>query len=237
LKWCQALSVVRKFDDITDRVYPAGTVELKQTYTRSIVNYPALQSAAHDAICTSALSEAALAVDSEASKLCAGLSEEQLSWCPRPQKWSIAQNLAHLRTTTEVFLPAVDSALKSSRMLGLCSDGPFGLSPFGRFIVWRMDARPILKMRAPKILHPRLLSSAGSELEHFLASQATLRQRIAEADGLNLTAFRFPSPVARYFRVNLLEFFSACNAHARRHLWQGHNVRGAMNSAGPQNQA
>jgi hypothetical protein len=195
------LGVTEKFFSFTGRIHLATTVDL---------------------------SEAALAVDSEAKKLCAGLSEEQLSWFPRPGRWSIAQNLAHLRATAEVFLPAVDSALEASRMMGLRGEGPFVLSPVGRLVVWRMDARPIIKMQAPMILRPRLLSSAGSELEHFLISQVDFRQRIAEAEGLDLTAWRFPSPLASYFRVNLLEFFSAFNAHSRRHLWQANNVRQAM---------
>ncbi len=180
---------------------------------------------------TTELSEAVLAVDAEAKKLFAGLTEEQLSWCPRPGRWSIAQNLAHLRTTTEVFLPAVDSALEASRMMGLRGEGPFVLSSFGRLIVWRMDARPIIKMQAPVILRPRLLNSPALELQHFLISQVAIRQRIADADGLDLSAFRFRSPVASYFRVNLLEFFSAFNAHSRRHLWQASNVRQAMLAA------
>lgn len=144
------------------------------------------------------LSMAAMMFDAEAKQLWAGLSEEQLAWRPRQGKWSIAEHLAHLRTTTEVFLPAVDSALEASRLMGLRSDGPFALSPFGRLIVWRMDARPILKMRAPKILRPRLLGSAGSELELFLTSQAAFRRRIEEAEGLNLTAWRFSSPLASH---------------------------------------
>jgi hypothetical protein len=195
------LGVTGRFLDFTDGIQQAKTLEL---------------------------TDATLAVDVEAKRLCAGLSEKQLSWCPGPGRWSVAENLAHLRTTTEVFLPTVGSALEASRILGLHSEGPFVLGPFGRLIVWRMDARPILKMRAPKILRPRLLGSAESELEHFLGSQAAFRQRIAEGDGLSLSAWRFSSPVARYVRVNLLEFFSAFNAHSRRHLWQANNVRQAM---------
>jgi len=202
--------VTEKFFDFTDRIHLAQTVEL---------------------------SDAALAVDAEAKSLCAGLSEDELSWHPRPGMWSVAENLAHLRKTTEVFLPSVDSALEASRILGLRGEGPFVLSTLGRLIVWRMDARPIIKMQAPKILRPRLLSSAGSELEQFLASQAALRQRIADADGLDLTAWRFPSPVSSYFRVNLLEFFSAFNAHSRRHLGQANNVRRAMLATSQRSQA
>jgi DinB superfamily len=204
------LSVTDKVLSFTDRIHLAKTVEL---------------------------SEAALAVDVQAKKLCAGLSEQQLSWRPKPGSWSVAQNLAHLRTTTEVFLPAVDSALEASRIMGLHSGGPFVLGSFGRLIVWRMDARPFIKMRAPKPMQPRSLSSPALELEHFLISQAAIRQRIADADGLDLTAIRFPSPVASYFRVNLLEFFSAFNAHSRRHLWQANNVRRAMPSSTLQNHA
>jgi hypothetical protein len=204
------LGVTEKFFSFTDRIHLATTVEL---------------------------SEAALAVDAEAKRLWAGLSEEQLCWCPRPGRWSIAQNLAHLRATAEVFLPAVDSALEASRNLRLHSEGPFTLNLCGRVMVWGMDARPIIKMKAPKLTQPRLLSSPALELEHFLISQAAIRQRIADAAGLDLTALRFPSPAARYFRVNLLEFFSAFNAHSRRHLWQANNVRGALPSAGLQHRA
>lgn len=180
---------------------------------------------------TAEFTEATLAVDAEAAKLCAGLSEEQLSWRPRPGSWSIAQNLAHLRITTEVFLPVVDSTLEASRKLKLYGDGPYTLNLLGRVMVWRMESRPILKMRAPEPVRPRLLSCPALELEHFLLSQAALRQRIADAHGLDLTAMRFRSPVASYFRVNLLEFFSAFNAHSRRHLWQANRVRRALPAA------
>jgi DinB superfamily len=183
------------------------------------------------------LSEGTLAVDAGVTKLCGGLSEEQLSWRPRPGSWSIAENLAHLRTTTEVFLPAVDSALESCRKLKLHSEGPFSLNLYGRVLVWGIESRSIVKMQAPNRMRPRLLGSPALELEHFLIAQVALRRRIAEADGLDLTALRFPSPVASYIRVNLLEFFSAFNAHSRRHLRQANNVRLAMPSSPLQNHA
>jgi hypothetical protein len=181
------------------------------------------------------LREATLAVDLEAIQLCAGLSEEQLSWSPRPGRWSIAQNLSHLRRTTEVFLPAVDTTLEASRNLKLHSPGPFRLNLYGRLMVWRMESRPILKMRAPKAIRPRLLGSCAAELDHFLIAQAALRQRIADAEGFHLTAIRFPSPLASCLRVNLLEFFSVCNAHSRRHLRQANQVRRALPSSSLRN--
>jgi hypothetical protein len=191
--------------------------------TESFV-YPAVQAK------TVELREATLAVDLEAISLCAGLSEEQLSWSPRPGRWSIAQNLSHLRRTTEVFLPAVEATIEASRNRKLHSPGPFRLNFYGRLMVWRMESRPILKMRAPKAIRPRLLGSCAAELDHFLIAQAALRQRIEDAEGFHLTAIRFPSPLASCVRVNLLEFFSLCNAHSRRHLRQANRVRQALPS-------
>jgi hypothetical protein len=69
------------------------------------------------------------------------------------------------------------------------------------------------------------LGSCAAELDHFLIAQAALRRRIEDSEGLHLTALRFPSPLASCLRVNLLEFFSLCNAHSRRHLRQAHQVR------------
>ena len=185
----------------------------------------------NDRVKTVELREATLAVDLEAMDLCAGLSEEQLSWSPRPGRWSIAQNLSHLRRTTEVFLPAVDATLEASRNRKLHSPGPFRLNLYGRIVVWRMESRPILKMRAPKAIRPRLSGSCVAELDHFLIAQAALRQRIEDAEGFHLTAIRFASPLASCFRVNLLEFFSLCNAHSRRHLRQANRVRRALPSS------
>jgi hypothetical protein len=177
-----------------------------------------------------ALHAASVTIDGEAMRLCAGLTEEELAWSPNPRRWSIVQNLAHLRTTTEVFLPAVDAALATTRSLNLTREGPFRLGAYGRVMVWHMESASI-KLPAPKVLQPRLLDSASSELQNYLLSQAALRQRMESAEGLHLTALRVPSPIATYVRINLLEFFLLFNAHARRHIRQAGNLRQVLLSS------
>jgi hypothetical protein len=174
------------------------------------------------------LEAATLAVDNEAVALCAGLTEEQLSFSMRPGSWSIAQNLAHLRTTAEVFLPAIDFVLDQTRTQNLLGDGSPRLGPYGRLMVWQMSTRWMFKLKAPQAIQPRLLPLVALELEHFLLSQAEMRKRIQEAEGLSLTAMRFSSPVAKFVRMNLLECFSVLNAHTRRHLRQANKVRRAL---------
>jgi hypothetical protein len=174
---------------------------------------------------TAVLSEAVSAVQAEAVRICRGLSDEQLSWRPEPHRWSIAENLAHVRITTEVFLPAVDATLATLRERNLLSRGSSNLGLYGRALVWSMEGRPVIRMRAPKAIQPSVLGAPAVELEQFLSSQTDIQQRIADAQGLDLTAFRFPSPLVRCLRVNLLEFFSTFNAHSRRHLKQAGKIR------------
>ena len=174
------------------------------------------------------LRAASLTIDYGAQQLCAGLTDTQLGWSSDEDRWSIAQNLAHLRTTTEVFLPGVDAVLAASRDRALLSDGPFHLGLYGRAIVWYLESWSILKLQAPTPLCPGQIDSPAAELKNFLRSQQDLRQRMETAQGLHLTALRFPSPLVSCFRVNLLEFFAAVNAHARRHLRQASVLRQAM---------
>jgi DinB superfamily len=166
-----------------------------------------------------------LSVNAEAATLCNPLTAEQLAWRPAPARWSIAENLIHLCTTTDVFLPAVDGALAESRRRKAMAPGPFHLGWYGRTLVWYVEPPPVIRLPAPKPLRPPLSGSAENALERFLSWQATMMQRMEDADGLDLTALRFPSPLARYVKMNLLEFFAVFNGHSRRHLWQAGNVR------------
>jgi len=172
------------------------------------------------------------AVNTAATALCEGLGADQLAWRPHPAKWSIAENLIHLCTTTQVFLPAVDHAIAESRRMKLLREGPFRLGYYGRLLVWYVEPPPVIRLPAPKALQPRLSGSPECVLENFLALQSAMMRRLDDAVGLNLVGLRFPSPLASYIRMNLLEFFSVFNGHSRRHLWQATNVRRQLQTAG-----
>ncbi len=166
-----------------------------------------------------------LAVNSNAIVLCDGLNEERLAWRPHAGKWSIAENLIHLRITTECFLPTIRHAVADYRRRELFSPGPFRLGWYGRLLVRYVEAPPLVRLPAPRKLVPVLSGDPLRALSEFLDSQAGMLKLLESAAGLNLMAARFPSPLASYIRMNLLEFFSVFNGHSRRHLWQGANVR------------
>ena len=168
---------------------------------------------------------ALLSVNAEAAALCEGLTGDQLAWRPDPAKWSIAENLIHLSITTAIFLPAVDHAMIEFRRRKLLAAGPFHLGWYGRLLVRYVEPPPLIRLPAPRVLRPQMSGSPERALENFLASQSKMMLRMEGAEGLNLTALRFASPLASYIRMNLLEFFSVFNGHSHRHLWQAANVR------------
>ena len=165
------------------------------------------------------------AITSEFNQLCAGLTEAQLAWRQDPSRWSIAENLVHLKVTADVFLPSLDQAMADARRRHLYADGPFSLGTMGRFYVWYVKPPVRIRLRAPKPLKPLLEGPATEALPQFLHSQELILQRVESANGLDLQGARWSNPLATFIRMNLLTIFSVCCGHERRHLWQAQNVR------------
>lgn len=164
-------------------------------------------------------------INRQASALCDGLSEAQLAWRPQPGRWSIAENLIHLRTVAEVFLPPVDAAIDDARRKNLRSDGPFKLPLLGRIYKWYVEPPPKFRLPAPAPLRPLMKGPASDALPLFLESQRWLAEWIEAANGLDLNRVRITSPLAKFVRMDLLTMFSVGTGHARRHLWQARKVR------------
>ncbi len=172
-----------------------------------------------------------VAVNLNAISVCEGLREDQLAWRPHPEKWSIAENLIHLRITTECFLPSVRGALADCRRKQLSNPGPFRLGLYGRLLVRYVEPPPIVRLPAPRKLVPLLSGAPSQALSDFLSSQSAMLNELESAAGLNLAAKRFSSPLASYIKMNLVEFFSVFNGHSRRHLWQAAHVRDRLLSS------
>ena len=161
----------------------------------------------------------------EAGKLCATLSETELAWRPEPGRWSIAEHLLHLDTTTHTFLPVVDRTIQEARSKGLTSEGPFRLGMKGRLFVWYNEPPPAFRLPAPKALVPKLDGGVAEALPGFLRSQAMMLERVEGANGIDISRAQLASPFASYIRMSLYALFSVFTAHERRHLWHMANVR------------
>lgn len=170
------------------------------------------------------------AISTRAVELSAGLSEQQLAWRPRPSSWSIAENLLHLERTTHIFLPIIDRAVEQARRDGCLSNGPFHLGMMGKFYVWYVEPPPHIRLSAPKPLVPLLDGPASDALPRFLTSQELMKQRLENANGIDIVSARITSPFASFVKMNLFALFSVFTGHERRHIWQASNVLAQLSS-------
>lgn len=167
-------------------------------------------------------------INAGAAALCENLSEEELGWRPQPGRWSVAEHLAHLETTTHTFLPTVDAALERARRENLIGKGPFRLSLLDRFYIWYVQPPVRIRLPTPPPLHPQQSGPATEALPHFLDAQRLMVQRLDQAEGFDLARVRITSPLAKFVRMSLLAFFHVFTGHERRHLWHIRNLRQQM---------
>lgn len=169
------------------------------------------------------------AVKRDARGLLSGLTDAQFNWRPAPGAWSIAECLAHLNVTGQFYLPRIDRRIREATAAGALGEGPFRYGPLAKMFVRGMEPPAKLKFKAPKILAPmpeHLLSVIGPA---FLTLQEQFVERLRAARRVDLRRVKVPSPVSRFFRINLGLVFPLIAAHERRHLWQAHQVRNHPN--------
>jgi len=166
-------------------------------------------------------------VKADARVLVAGLSEEQASRRPAPDKWSIAECLSHLNLSIERTLPAFDRAIAKARAKGRTAAGPFRYSWFSRWMIASMEPPPKRRMKTFKIFVPP--PPGGQRLAELVATFTEgldqLATRVRQADGLDLGRNRVVSPVTSLLRMPMGAYFAFVIAHERRHLWQARQVR------------
>lgn len=165
------------------------------------------------------------AVNGDAEKLCAGLSEEQLGWRPQPGKWSIAENLAHLNVTTQTYLPALQRGLEDARRRGLAGSGNFDLGIIGKLFVTYLEPPFKMKTKAPKAIRPLLQGPAIETLPQFLRCNEVFLKQVDAAEGVDLGRAVLVSPFSDLFRMKLIAGFATVTAHDRRHLWTIRKIR------------
>src|SRR3954462_10978249 len=165
------------------------------------------------------------AVNAEAQRLAAGLSEEKLAQRPQPGRWSLAEIFVHLNLTAQIYLPEIDRAIEEGRAKGLTGGGPFKLDFMGKMFVNYLEPPYRMKTKAPGTIKPLLQGPASEALPQFLRSQQLAVRGLEAANGLDLGRGKFVAPLASVLKTNLLWGFAVLTSHRRSHLWQGWRTR------------
>jgi len=166
-----------------------------------------------------------LSIRQDAVGLMSGLTDAQFNWQPAPGRWSIAGCFDHLNKSAEqLFIPKIDSAIRSAKTNGLKSDGPFAYSAFERWAVRNNDAPPKMRFKAPKNFQPAPTLRLEDVRSEFQRWQDEIAARLRESNGLDLRRAKYVWPFWPV-KWSLGASFQLLLAHERRHIWQARQVR------------
>ncbi|HEY0005036.1 MAG TPA: DinB family protein [Pyrinomonadaceae bacterium] len=168
------------------------------------------------------------AIKQEARSLIEGLTDEQFNWHPAPGVWSIADNLAHLNVTGQLYLSRIDASIEEARSKELFGAGPFRHSFLGNWFLRLLEPPVKRKFKAPKIFVPMPDQPLARVAPEFISLQDEVLERLHRANGLNLARARVASPISRFLRLSLGQSFLLITSHERRHLWQAAQVKAAQ---------
>jgi len=158
-----------------------------------------------------------------AEKLIASISENKVNLRANDGAWSMAECIAHLTSTTAIYLPMMNSALQDAP----AGDGPYKMDWRGWMLKWILEPPYRTKVKTIPSLEPRL-SDPRRVLPDFLASQQEFLSAMQMWNGRALDKVFITSPFNKRLRYNIYSLFNVVAAHQRRHLFQAQRVKDAL---------
>lgn len=157
--------------------------------------------------------------------LVAPLCDAQLNWRPSDERWSIAECVAHLVASGNVYVGPIARAIERGMARQVYGGADFTPTRIGRWFIAEMEPPPRRRLPTLRRLVPRGLWHRDQLLADFEAMQRSLIHRAIAANGLDLGRIRMRSPLVPVVRLPLGTWFAFLAAHERRHLWQARQVR------------
>jgi hypothetical protein len=165
------------------------------------------------------------AVGRDIAALTRGLTDAQLNWRPSEGRWSIAECVAHLTATGNLYLDPLDRAIERGHARAMFGGREFQPNGIGRWLIAQMEPPPKRKTRAMKKITPQLVQSGKTLATEFEAMHRELIDRVRRSTSLDLSRVKLRSPLIPLIRLPLGTWLAFLVAHERRHLWQARQVR------------
>lgn len=161
-------------------------------------------------------------LSAEADALTTPLTDEQFTWRPDSDSWSIGECLDHLNATARVYLPTLDESIADAIRRGVYGEGPFKYNWLGRLSVRFSDMR--VRFKASDDLQPAAGRTRREIVAAFRAYQVQYIDRLRQANGVDLARARVRIPVSGWLKIPLGSGLAVVVSHSRRHLAQARRL-------------
>ena len=156
----------------------------------------------------------------DVAALAAGIPEDRWGARPSPERWSVAENVAHLNLTTDAYLGMIDAMLAEARAKGSAA-GPRMRKDFVGWLLHGMLAPGKGgRVKTAAAFIPDAVKPKAELMADWERYQEALVERVAAADGLPIDKVKIASPFSARVRYNGYACFAILAQHERRHLAQ-----------------
>ncbi len=139
---------------------------------------------------------------------------------PGPERWSMAECLAHVNLTSAAYIPILRDGIARGARMGHGDPAQYHHDFFG-WLLWKSNGPPVrfrVKTAASFIpLHDQSLGELFVEFDRYHEEQLAC---VRDADGLPLSRVKIVSPFRSGLTYNLYSCFKILPRHQHRHLWQ-----------------
>jgi hypothetical protein len=158
-------------------------------------------------------------------ELARATSDERWATRADPERWSVAECVAHLNLTAEAFLPPMRRALEEARAIGGPAPARYRRDPLG-WLLWKIMPPParVARVKTSAAFVPTGALGREALVAEFDRLQGEQVALAAAADGLPLGRVFIASPFDARARYNLFSCLSILPRHQHRHLWQAERV-------------
>jgi hypothetical protein len=143
---------------------------------------------------------------------------------PDPDRWSVAECVAHLNLTSQAYLPLLHTALAEARALGEPVRGRYRRDLVG-WLFWWMTGPPVrFRVRTMAPFVPQGVVPAAELVAEFERLQGEQVRCVVDAEGLPIDRVWVTSPFDARMRYNGYTCLTILPRHQHRHLWQAEGV-------------
>jgi len=147
-----------------------------------------------------------------------------------PERWSVAECVAHLNVTSEAFLPLLTAAVEQAQAMSSPPQVRYRRDVFG-WLLWRTMGPPVrFAIATPAAFVPAADLPPATLLEEFDRLQTAQVDLLRAVDGKPISEIHVASPFAPGRTYNLYSCFSILPRHQHRHLWQAEGIWKSANT-------